>query len=133
MKRAAAIGMLLIAACVNSNAQALTNGNFGAQPSTGKSAAAKSAERVAPSPKVKSYPFHGELDSAPADGSAIRLRGKTRIREILVTSETRIMRGESGASLKEAIGGERVTGTVFRNEQGREVARTVRLGGKAAK
>src|SRR5690606_18996437 len=80
--------------------------------------------------KARSYPFHGTLDSADRVRSAIILKGKARNRVILVTSGTRIFRGSNRAELTDAIPGERVTGSVRKNHEGKEEALTVRLGSK---
>ena len=119
--------LALLAITANSGAQSATNGNFGA---ARKVEEAKPRPPPAPAQRVKSYPFRGELDSVAADGLSLKMRGKTKPRIILVSSETRTWRGEATATLQDAQPGERVTGSVFRNEQGKEQALTVRLGGK---
>jgi hypothetical protein len=102
------------------------DGNFGASKKNEKPPppAAESAK-----PKVRSYPYHGHLDSVAADGTSLTLRGKTKLRRILVSKQTRISKGASNAALKEATPGERITGSVFRNADGNEQALTVRIGG----
>jgi hypothetical protein len=112
----------------------VVSGEFGARrktpsPPTNEGAAtnkpAASNKQAAP----KGYPFHGVIDSFEADGSSLSLKGKARTRQILVGKETRISRDGKNCPLTEAISGERVTGTVFRNAEGKEQARTVRFGG----
>lgn len=86
---------------------------------------AEAGKQAAP----KGYPFHGAIDSCAADGSSLTLKGKAKPRQIMVSKETRITRDGRSCPLSQAIPGERVTGTVFRNAEGKEQARTVRLGG----
>ena len=121
--------VVLVCAIVGAQAQDLGAGNYGA---ARKAAAAKEAP-AKPASKTKSYPFHGTLDSVNGDGTSLTLRGKTKQRVIMVSPRTRILRGETKATLKQAIPGERITGSVFRNDDGKEQALTVRLGGKQVK
>jgi hypothetical protein len=111
-------------------AQALKEGNFGASK---KDTTAEREKAPAIKPKVKSYPFHGDLESVATDGRSLALRGKAKQRIILISADTRVFRDGLKASLKEGNSGERVTGTVFRNSEGKEEALTVRFGGKSTK
>jgi hypothetical protein len=123
--------VLLILAVPSVAAQTLTNGNFqSVRPSAARESAKKADESSAA--KRKSYPFHGELESVASDGTSLALRGKAKTRIIKVTPQTRVFRGEAKSGLKAAVIGERVSGSVTRNEAGEEQALTVRLGGKQA-
>ena len=130
-----ALGLALWLGLAVAGAQTVTNGNFGAarkiDTPAKKPSAAPSTAKPAAQRSVKSYPFHGYLDSLAEDGSSLSLRGKAKTRVILVTSETRIFKGSTPSELKSAAAGERITGSVFRNEQGQEQALTVRIGGMA--
>ena len=116
----------------------VTKGEFGAAQSekipakTTPPARAREDKPNVPGEKAKatSYPFHGTLDSADPAGNVIILRGKARNRVILVTSRTRIFRDSNYAELTDAVPGERVTGSVRKNHEGKEEALTVRLGSK---
>ena len=130
MIRAACIAIFF--AVTIAHGQSVTNGNFGAKaarPGAPASRTKASEAKPAESSGNRGYPFHGYLESTSAE--AIRLRGKTKVREILVTADTRIWREGERSDLKEAAAGERVTGSVYRNEQGREVAKSIRLAGGA--
>jgi hypothetical protein len=120
-------GLLLLAgAMALSHGQSVTNGNFRAEKSSGSAAVTKPAAPAGEAKgkeKIKTYPFHGELESVGPDGTWIRLKWKSKSRELVVTGETKV----TGGSLGEAKAGERITGSVFRNGDGREQARTINL------
>lgn len=80
-------------------------------------------------PSRKRYPYHGKFDRFDEVGKAIVLAGKTKERVILITSGTNITRDGKRASLTEAVKGEKVSGSVVKNAEGREQALTVRLRG----
>ena len=106
----------------------VTKGEFGAEKE------AKSVERKAgSSPKRTTYPFYGTLDSVDAKERTITLRGKKKNRVILFTSESRVFRNGTVASLADSIPGERVSGSVRKNAEGKEEALTIRLGAKDSK
>ena len=63
----------------------------------------------------KRYPYHGRFDRVGPDGGNIVLAGKTKERVILITSRTNITRDGRRVSVKEAVKGERVSGTVVKN------------------
>ena len=108
----------------------LSKGEFGAARTDAVNISSAAAEK----PKAKrasrnSYPFHGTLDSIDAEKRTITLKGKKKNRVILLSAETRFFRSGVKAARDSATPGERVTGTVRKNSEGREVAVTVRLGG----
>ncbi|MGZ8940149.1 MAG: hypothetical protein ACXW32_13140 [Limisphaerales bacterium] len=80
--------------------------------------------------KRVTYPFYGTLDSVDSSEKTVTLRGKKKNRVIMVTSETRIQK--DGLSLKEAAPGERVSGLVRKNAEGKEEAVSIRFGAKAS-
>lgn len=135
--------VILLAAFLSSAAfsQSISEGNFGAAPKDSAGPIlpktpkrkAKAPVTAAPAAQPKTYPFHGVFEAGASDGTWFTLRGKTKPRRILVTAETRIWRGEATAELTQAISGERVTGSVFRNSDGLEQARSLRWGGSEAK
>jgi hypothetical protein len=106
----------------------VTKGEFGAEKE------AKSVERKTDaSPKRTTYPFYGTLDSVDAKQKTITLRGKKKNRVILFTSESRIFRNGAVASLGDCVPGERVSGSVRKNAEGKEEALTIRFGAKDSK
>ena len=130
MKRASFFLTASLSLAVLTYGQSVTNGNFRAVKSSAVAAAApraKAAEKPAPKEKIKTYPYHGYLDSVAPDGSWIRLKGKTKLRELVVSKDTTVSRNGSFVKVADLASGERVTGTVFRNREGREQARTIRI------
>lgn len=112
----------------------LSKGEFGAA----RTDAVETASAAAEKPKAKrssrtSYPFHGTLDSIDAEKQTITLKGKKKNRVILLSAETRFFRSGVNAARDSGTPGERVTGTVRKNGEGREVAVTVRFKGEAQK
>lgn len=105
-------------------------GNIGIQAASPKPStpAAKTSEPTTPV-SGKRYPFHGQFDRVSENGESIVLAGKTKERVILITSRTNITRDGRRVSVKEAMKGERVTGSVVKNAEGREQALTLRLRG----
>lgn len=124
---ALALGLVL---CVAVSANEVAKGNFGAgRKSSDEAAASPARKSPVAKEKLKSYPFHGYLHAVAPDGQSLQLKGKTKQRSILISPRTRIYRGESKVTLQQAVSGERVTGSVHKNAEGREEALTVRLGG----
>lgn len=98
----------------------IKKGEFGA-------AAPDSATKPA-KPKQNSYPYYGELESH--NKQSITLKGKKKPRVILITPETRVLRNGSTARLTDAAPGERVSGSVRKNAEGKEEAATINLKGQ---
>lgn len=118
--------------------QGILQGEFGAAreprpaaPVTYAPAKSPSVPKAAPAKPAASkrsqYPYHGTLAAAAADESQIALAGKEKQRVILITPRTNITRDGRRVKLSEAMPGERVTGSVLKNSEGREEALTVRL------
>jgi hypothetical protein len=78
--------------------------------------------------KEKSYPFHGTLAGVDLTQKEITLKGKTKGRSLVLTSKTKITKNGHAATLKEAAVGDPVSGSVFKNGEGREEIRTLRIG-----
>ena len=133
------IGGALLGASIP--AQSILEGEFGASKrSTPKTASPESPPATPPASikdsEIKSapstgkrYPYHGTLDLADPEGRSITLAGKKKPRVILITSSTNITRDGRRVSLKEVIKGEKVSGSVIKNEEGQEQALTLRLRG----
>jgi hypothetical protein len=123
---------LLLLACfsllVAAASADVTKGGFGAQ----KPDATEPPSESAPETKRNSYPFHGTLASIDLDGKKLTLEGKKKPRIILFTAETRFFRNGAKTKISEVKAGERITGTVRKNDAGEEVAVTVRYGGSSA-
>jgi hypothetical protein len=109
----------------------LKKGQFGAaktpEPAP-KSTPAKPPEKS--TRKSPAYPFHGTLGTVDPDKKTLTLRGKSKPRVILLTPETRIQKNGLKAGLADGIPGERVTGSVRKNSDGKEEALTVHFGEK---
>lgn len=123
------LAWLITAGCfISCMATDVTKGNLGA------------ARPDEPAPKVEqsgeakekrpSYPFYGTLDSVNPAEKTITLKGKKKNRVILVTKDTRILKGNKSAKVQDGISGERVSGSVRKNSEGREEAITIRFGPK---
>ena len=112
----------------------LSKGEFGAARTDAVETASAAAEKPKPKRSSRnSYPFHGTLDSIDAEKQTITLKGKKKNRVILLSGETRFFRSGVKAALDAARPGERITGTVRKNAEGREVAITVRFKGPVEK
>jgi hypothetical protein len=109
----------------------VAKGEFGAQKPDAPTATA-SAKKSGSEKKRNTYPFHGTLASVDSSGKTLTLSGKKKPRVILVTGDTQVFRNGARATLNAGLAGERVTGTVEKNEAGQEVAATVRYGGPAS-
>lgn len=116
-------GFLLTTAAVD-----VTQGGFGAAKQEEK----KSERKREGKTTNPTYPFYGTLDSVDAKAETITLRGKKKNRVILFTSETRITKDGTRASVADGTPGERVSGSVRKNSEGKEEAVTIRFGAKAA-
>lgn len=88
------------------------------------------AAEAKPAATGKRYPYHGTVHSTDSKRGIITLAGKKKNRVILITSDTNITRDGKRARLAGAIPGEKVTGSVRKNEAGQEQAMTLRLKGK---
>jgi hypothetical protein len=105
----------------------VTKGGFGAE----KDGSPRKTERKSEAaPKTPSYPFYGTLDSVDLKEKTITLRGKKKNRVLVCTSESRIFKNGTSATLADAVPGERVSGSVHKNSEGKEVVMTVRFGTK---
>ncbi|HEV8540759.1 MAG TPA: hypothetical protein VGR78_00065 [Verrucomicrobiae bacterium] len=105
----------------------VTKGEFKAAAPPTDTPAAKT--RAKPHSEEKSYPFSGVI--ASAESGSIVLKGKTKNRVILLTSETRIERNGTATTFADAKTGEKVSGTVRKNAAGKEEAVKVYLGGRS--
>lgn len=126
-----ALGWFIAAACLVSVATAdVTKGNFGAaKPDQSQPKLERKAETKT---KRTSYPFYGTLDSVNPAEKTITLKGKSKNRIILFTSQTRVHKGNSKAKIQDGLPGERVSGSVQKNAEGKEEAITIRFGAKTA-
>ena len=107
----------------------VTKGNFGARRPRSPAAEIEKGEPSDPKEKRrKSYPYYGFLEEVAADQKAIILKGKEKNRVILVTSQTRVWNSSRKGSLKELVPGARVSGSVQKNEAGKEEALSIRFG-----
>lgn len=124
----AAIGLALISARGD-----VTKGEFGAakaDEAPRKNSTTSDVKETNSASKRSTYPFHGNLDSVDKNEKNLTLRGKKKNRVILLTSETRIQRDGVKAKLEDAKPGERVSGSVRKNAEGKEEAVTVNLKGE---
>jgi hypothetical protein len=76
----------------------------------------------------KSYPFHGTIASVDLQKQTIFLEGKAKKRPILVTPSTKITIDGRAGALSSLTPGQEAGGSVFKNPEGLEEARTVRVG-----
>ena len=82
--------------------------------------------------KTPTYPFYGTLNAVDAKEKTVTLRGKKKNRVILFTTETRVQKDGVKATIQELVPGERVSGSVRKNAQGKEEAVTIRSAPKKA-
>lgn len=113
---------------LTSSAADIIKGGFGA--AKGEDAAQKTERKSDTKPKQRTYPFHGTLDSVDAKQKTLTLRGKKKNRIIIYTSDTRIFKSGASAKISDGTPGERVTGSVRKNAEGKEEAITIRFGTK---
>ena len=123
--------ILTVIACIalNTSVADVTKGEFGAEKDSSPKATGRKTEAT---PKRTTYPFYGTLDSVDAKEKTITLRGKKKNRVILCTSESRVFRNGAVASLADLVPGERVSGSVRKNAEGKEEPLTIRFGAKTA-
>jgi hypothetical protein len=110
----------------SASAADVTKGEFGA---------AREGEKVERKSEAKSsaaptYPFHGTLDSVNTKEKTVTLKGKQKNRVILFTSATRVQKDGANAKIQELVPGERVSGSVRKNAEGKEEALTIRTAPK---
>jgi hypothetical protein len=110
----------------SASAPDVTKGEFGA---------AREGEKVerkseAKSSAARTYPFHGTLDSVDTKEKTVTLKGKEKNRVILFTSNTRVQKDGANAKIHELLPGERVSGSVRKNADGKEEALTIRTAPK---
>src|SRR5688572_23599354 len=113
---------------LNTSAADVTKGGFGAER---EGTAENSEHKSEATPKRSTYPFYGTLDSVDPKGKTITLRGKKKNRVIVYTSESRVFKNGVSATLADIAPGERVSGSVHKNAEGKEEALSVRFGAKA--
>ena len=110
----------------------VTQGGFGAaRENEGKGVERKTErknETGETTTKRATYPFYGTLESVDSKEKTVTLRGKKKNRVIVFTSETRIQK--DGLSIQQAAPGERVSGLVRKNAEGKEEAVSIRFGAK---
>jgi hypothetical protein len=122
--------LIIAASAITLSFADVTKGNFGAaRPADPEPKQEREAE---PKQKRTTYPFYGTLDSINTAEKSITLRGKKKNRVILVTSQTRIFKGNSRASIQSGTPGERVSGAVQKNADGKEEAVSIRFGAQSS-
>lgn len=102
-----------------------------AQQTTKPAAAAPApgaAASTQPKPKQTSGPFHGRLKSVDLSAKSIVMGTRT----FHATADTKIIRGDKPALLKDAVVGEPVSGYFKTAEDGKLVLSSLRLGPKPA-
>ena len=77
--------------------------------------------------KPKAGPFHGKLVAVDKSGKTITVGKRT----FLITSETKLKKAGTPATLDDAVVGEEVSGYIKPREDGKLTATTVNLGPKA--
>lgn len=78
--------------------------------------------------KSGAYPFNGKVASVGADGKSITLQGKEKARVIQIAPDTRIIKDGKPAKLADATAGESVGGQVKKDDAGKEIAVSLRIG-----
>ena len=124
----ALICVLTALIALNTSVADVTKGEFGAEKLPSPKATERNSEAR---PKRTIYPFYGTLDSVDPKEKTITLRGKKKNRIILCTSESRVFRNGAVASLTDLVPGERVSGSVRKNAEGKEEALTIRFGARS--
>ncbi|HTG43179.1 MAG TPA: hypothetical protein VK633_01485 [Verrucomicrobiae bacterium] len=120
-RRGGSSALSLFSLCVVFTADDVLKGEFGAA----APAPRPSAGIVQPA-KRKTYPFSGTLEAS--DPQSITLKGKRKIRVLLVTPQTRIEHNGRKGTLAEARPGDRVSGSARKNAEEKEEALTIHLG-----
>ncbi len=126
------VWMMMLSAAILWSVEAadVTKGEFGAARDGEK------VESVEPRAEAKNnartYPFYGTLDSVNAKEQTVTLRGKKKNRVILYTSKTRVQKDGVYVKIEELVPGERVSGSVRKNADGKEEAVTIRSAPKKA-
>jgi hypothetical protein len=92
-----------------------------------KKAASQTNETAKAGHKPKAGPFHGKLVAVDKMGKTITVGKRT----FLVTSDTKLKKAGTPATLDDAVVGEEVSGYVKPTEDGKLVATTVNFGPKA--
>jgi hypothetical protein len=107
----------------------VTKGGFGAAKES--EPPKKAEQKPETANKTRSYPFYGTLDSVDVKEKTMTLRGKKKNRVILFTSKTRFTKDGAPANFQDGVAGERVSGSVRKNADGKEEAITIRFGTKS--
>ncbi len=95
------------------------HGNFGAE------APPLSQQKSASHSKHLTYPFFGEIQSH--DSATLTLKGKRKVRRLLITPETRILKNGSPAKIDDAAVGTHVSGSARKTADGKEEAIKITL------
>jgi hypothetical protein len=103
-------------------------GEFGAARGDEEKKVERRTERSETAQKRVTYPFYGTLEAVDSKEKTLTLRGKKKNRVILFSSETRIQK--DGVNIHQARPGERVSGLVRKNAEGKEEAVSIRFGAK---
>lgn len=81
----------------------------------------------------KAYPLNGKIAATDKLAMTITLEGKQKPRVVHVTSQTRFTKLGKPATFDDAQPGDSVGGQVAKNDEGQEVALSLRLGPKPEK
>ncbi|MGV3771333.1 MAG: hypothetical protein ACO1QB_00425 [Verrucomicrobiales bacterium] len=92
----------------------------------GSSAPPKKSSPAPSTPKRKTYPFHGKLASVDGAKNVLIMEGK-KGRTIRIDGQTRITRNGAITPLSDGKPGERVTGSITRDDLGQELAVSVKF------
>ena len=98
----------------------VTKGEFGA------AREGEQTEKAKARSNARTYPFYGTLDAVDEKKKTVTLKGKQKNRVILFTSGTRVQKDGTNAKIQELLPGERVSGSVRKNAEGKEEAVTIR-------
>jgi hypothetical protein len=80
---------------------------------------------------AKAVPFKGKLGAVDKAAKTITLDDKNK-RVFVITSETKLMKGDKPATLEDGVVGEPVTGSYHKGDDGKLSAKSVYFGGKPA-
>jgi hypothetical protein len=78
---------------------------------------------------AKAVPFKGKISVVDKAAKTITLDDKNK-RVFLITSETKMMKGDKPATLDDGVVGELVTGSYHKGDDGKLSAKSVYFGGK---